>query len=145
MPVHGPPIAVAHVVKERLDALIDRARADSTVTQRVLETLPALLAARRPTAAEAARRLGLGRRTLERRLDDEGTSFRDLLAGTRQQLARLWLPDLPIAEVADRLAYGDVRAFDRAFRRWTGTTPSAWRARPRPRSARTANPTHQRR
>jgi AraC-like DNA-binding protein len=95
----------------------------------VREVLPALLRAGRATAEEAARRLDVSLRTLSRQLSAEGSSFRALLTETRRALATEWLRVVPIAEVAERLGYADTRAFDRAFKQWTGMTPAGWRGR----------------
>ncbi|HWO08502.1 MAG TPA: helix-turn-helix transcriptional regulator, partial [Polyangiaceae bacterium] len=76
-----------------------------------------------------ARRLGLGERTLQRRLRDEGTSFAALLDEARAELARSYLGDskLAIFEVAYLLGYSEPSAFNRAFRRWTGKSPREYR------------------
>lgn len=73
-----------------------------------------------------ATRLGLSGRTLERRLDDQGVTFRDIVDDTRRTLSQLYLANrqLGLAEVAYLLGYSDMRAFLRAHKRWTGTTPS---------------------
>jgi AraC-like DNA-binding protein len=70
------------------------------------------------------------RRTLNRRLRERGVTFRQLFEEVRRQLARQLLrdTDLPVLTIAETLGYGDAPAFTRAFRRWCGTTPSAWRA-----------------
>jgi AraC-like DNA-binding protein len=70
-------------------------------------------------------------RTLQRRLGEEGTTFRQVLAGTRLQLAEALLADgdLPVTAVALRLGFSETAAFSRAFRRWTGESPSARRRR----------------
>lgn len=68
-------------------------------------------------------------RTLNRRLSAEGNSFRELVAQTRFETACQMLRDspLPIVEVASALGYSEASVFVRAFRRWSGTTPGAWR------------------
>ncbi len=84
-----------------------------------------------PTLATIARRLAVGERTLRRRLQDEGTTFRELLEETRARLARAYICDrrLPLSEVAFLLGFSEPSAFHRAFKRWTGETPAAYRAR----------------
>lgn len=74
--------------------------------------------------------LGMGDRTLQRRLHDEGTSFKHLLTEIRQEQARKYLADpaLEISEVAFLIGYEDQNSFYRAFRLWEGNTPSNWRA-----------------
>ena len=79
---------------------------------------------------DAARRLHLHRRTLNRRLKVAGTTFRQVLDQLRFELAREMLSDtsLHIAEIAARLGYRMPSAFTRAFRRWSGCSPARWRA-----------------
>lgn len=76
-----------------------------------------------------ARTFDINKRTLNRRLRDRGLSFRELLDETRYQVACQMLgeSDLAIIEIASVLDYADAAAFTRAFRRWSGTTPNAWR------------------
>jgi AraC-like DNA-binding protein len=83
------------------------------------------------TLPRAAKLLGLSRRTLQRRLEEEGTSFQRLVDEAREQLARTLVAHdgLPLSRIASTLGYSDERPFLRAFRRWTGVTPSAYRAK----------------
>lgn len=69
-------------------------------------------------------------RTLHRRLADFGVTFKALADETRLEIARRMLEDstTPISQIAEALDYADASAFTRAFRRWTETTPAAWRA-----------------
>jgi AraC-like DNA-binding protein len=78
-----------------------------------------------------ARRLATTPRTLQRRLSRAGTSFAALCDDARKQAAHTYLADntLSIAEVTYLLGYSEPTAFHRAFRRWHGTTPHAFRAR----------------
>jgi AraC-like DNA-binding protein len=82
------------------------------------------------------RRMGIGARTLQRRLGEEGTSLRALVELARQELAIRYVADtlMPIKEIAQVLGYSELRAFYRAFERWTGLPPASYRresARPR--------------
>ncbi|WP_162958403.1 AraC family transcriptional regulator [Nocardia yunnanensis] len=78
-----------------------------------------------PSLTEVARRLALSDRALHRRLADEHTSFRGVLDQVRQLLATELLEQgLPAEAVARRLGYSDATAFDRAYRRWRGHSPS---------------------
>jgi AraC-like DNA-binding protein len=81
------------------------------------------------TAEQVAARLGQSVRTLARRLEAEGTSYRELLDRMRQQAAEHALAhdDRPIADIADRLGFASPQSFNRAFKRWTGTTAAAYR------------------
>ncbi len=77
-----------------------------------------------PALPAIARRLAVSERTLQRRLDDEGSSFQDELESVREALARGYVkqPEIPFAEIAFTLRYSDLRSFARAFKRWTGKT-----------------------
>ncbi len=68
-------------------------------------------------------------RTLRRKLQAEKTSFKDLVDEMRHQLAISYLrqPNLAISEVAYLLGFSSSAAFHRAFKRWTGSTPSGYR------------------
>jgi AraC-like DNA-binding protein len=83
-----------------------------------------------PTGGMIGRQLGMSQRTLQRRLQDEGLRWTDLVADTRMRLAKGYLADerLSVAETAFLLGYQDDTSFFRAFRRWTGQTPTQWRA-----------------
>jgi AraC-like DNA-binding protein len=78
---------------------------------------------------QVGRALGYSRQTLYRRLKAEEITFAELLDGLRQRLALRWLRDdrMPVKEVAYRLGFSDPAAFSRAFKRWTGQSPSAIR------------------
>lgn len=82
-----------------------------------------------PTADSVARDLGLGARSLARRLKEEDETFGALLSAVRQTRARTLLADETVsqAEIAFLLGYRDQASFHRAFRRWFGTTPAAFR------------------
>jgi AraC-like DNA-binding protein len=86
--------------------------------------------ANRCSAALAAGRLAVHPRTLSRRLHADGTGFRDLVDETRFELARQLLARtrIPLSQIAAALGYSEASAFTRAFRRWSGQTPTAWRA-----------------
>ena len=82
-----------------------------------------------PTIAYVAERLSMHVRTLQRRLADEQLVFRELLGECRRRRATeaLLAGELSIAAIAARLGYSDAAHFARAFRAWTGHTPSSYR------------------
>ena len=77
-----------------------------------------------------SRTLDLSAATLRRRLEDEGTSWGQLKDEVRRDLALQHLVDdrLSVGEIADRLGFNDASTFYRAFRKWTGSAPGAWRS-----------------
>ena len=88
-----------------------------------------LLAGGAPGLTEVARALAISTRTLQSRLDDEGTSFAALADAARRDraLALLAQSDLPVTVIATRSGFATPSAFTRAFRRWTGMPPSQYR------------------
>src|SRR5262249_1973599 len=84
-----------------------------------------------PLRTEIADPLEMSARTLHRRLEEEGTSFLQLLDETRRELAQQYLAqtDLPLADVAYLLGFGDRGSFFRASKRWFGTSPRHYRIR----------------
>jgi AraC-like DNA-binding protein len=78
---------------------------------------------------ELATALHMSSRTLRRRFTESGVCFSDLVEKARGERALLLLrsPELSLDEIADRLGYSTVSNFTRAFRRWTGLTPAAYR------------------
>jgi AraC-like DNA-binding protein len=89
-----------------------------------------------PGMTEASHRLNMSERTLRRRLADEGVSYRSIVDDVRGYLAREYLRDTPlaVADVASLLGFDDVANFRRAFRKWYGTSPGAFRASLSPRN-----------
>lgn len=79
----------------------------------------------------AARALGLSVRSLRRRLHEEGASFQKIVDGALHTLSRQLLsdPQRPIKEVALTFGFVEPASFCRAFKRWSGTTPSEYRAK----------------
>jgi AraC-like DNA-binding protein len=95
----------------------------------VREMLELELKTSRPTAASVAERLAVSQRTLSRRLEAEGTSFKDLLDDCRRTLALDYVtrPKFRLPEVVFLLGFSETATFYRAFKRWTGQTPLQYR------------------
>ncbi|WP_136656460.1 AraC family transcriptional regulator [Nitratireductor sp. XY-223] len=89
------------------------------------------LAEGRTTHAGVASELGMSERTLQRRLNLEGTTFRTVFTEVRRDIAEATLsdPDISLGETAFLLGFSEPSAFHRAFKRWTGQTPAAYRAK----------------
>ncbi len=120
---------------ERLAAeLLARLPASTNVRDEVRHVLATQVTAGEIGIDVVARRLATTPRTLQRRLARTGTTFDALRDEARKQAAELYLADttLTITEVAYLLGYSEPTAFHRAFKRWHGTTPQAFRRR-RPR------------
>lgn len=83
-----------------------------------------------PTIEQVASNLNVSVRTLQRRLKEEGHTYKGLLEDLRKEFAFQYLKksELSINEVAHLLSYTDPSSFIRSFKRWTGNTPKAWRS-----------------
>jgi AraC-like DNA-binding protein len=82
-----------------------------------------------PNIEHVAEKLHVSVRTLRRRLNEEGSSYRELLEEVRFQLGKEYLLDtrLPLAEISDLLGYTEPGNFSHAFRRWSGQSPRGFR------------------
>jgi AraC-like DNA-binding protein len=132
-PIEGADAALARVLEEHariLAARLPEAPTDfvSTVRTSVMAALPDSA-----DAEHVARALHMSTRTLQRKLADAGTSFREVLDSVRSGLAESYLADtgVSIPEVAFLLGFSDQSSFHRAFHRWTGWAPGRWRRRGR--------------
>jgi AraC-like DNA-binding protein len=96
----------------------------------VRSTLSQRISGERPAVEKVAKALGMSPRTLQRRLEELGTSYQELLDDVRRRSARRLLADtdLDAGEVAFLLGFEELNSFTRAFHAWEGTTPTRWRA-----------------
>ncbi|MDY2960387.1 MAG: helix-turn-helix transcriptional regulator [Hornefia sp.] len=88
-----------------------------------------LLPAGKCTIDDAAEKLGMSKRTLQRHLSEENTSFQKQLNATREMLAKHYIKttDMSIDDMAFLLGYLEVNSFLRAFNVWTGMSISEYR------------------
>jgi AraC-like DNA-binding protein len=95
----------------------------------VENAVSSLLPHGRVVVDDVARSLGMTKRTLARRLSNEGLNFTEVLQQLRRDVAVRYLddPKLHISNIAWLLGFNEVSAFTRAFKRWTGKTPSQMR------------------
>ena len=84
-----------------------------------------------PTLPVVASYLALSSRTLQRRLQERGLVFQDILENTRRELAIRYLQDktLSLTDIALLLGYSEQSAFNRAFKRWYNEPPKSYRTR----------------
>jgi AraC-like DNA-binding protein len=104
---------------------------DPPFAAEVRQRLVASMNGERAGVREIARSLAMTERTLQRRLTDEGTGFTQVLDEVRREFAERYLarPHLSVGEVGWLTGFNDASSFFKAFRRWTGLTPGAWRER----------------
>ncbi|GAA4395726.1 AraC family transcriptional regulator [Nibrella viscosa] len=110
------------------DELLEKLRTP-TLTARVKQEIVALLKGEEPTLGVVADRLAMGVRTLQLHLKDEGVTYQQLLDEVRRDLAvkHLREPYLSTTDIAYLLGYSEPSVFFRSFKKWTGSTPGAFR------------------
>ena len=82
-----------------------------------------------PSQGNIAELLHVSMRSLQRRLNNENTNFKELLEGTRHELALRYIREQhrTIGEITYLLGFSEPSNFSRAFRRWTGMSPAEYR------------------
>lgn len=122
------PVTVA-MCEQACAQLMERRRARLGTVELVRQYLAAAPLDAAPDLAQVARMLHLSERTLKRRLQEEQTGFREMLAESRGQRARELLADesLNLTDIAEQMGFGDLSGFSQAFKRWFGVAPSVVR------------------
>jgi len=130
------PVAMANpevhaLVVTQAEALLGEPSAESEFLRRVETAMTRDLATGRVSLASVARALRTSSRTLHRRLEEHGRSFREVISEVRRARAEAYLrsPAISLAEVAFLLGYSEQSTFQHAFKRWVGVTPGEFRAR----------------
>jgi AraC-like DNA-binding protein len=125
--VTADPVA-KRLVAEQLERELATLAADAGIAGQIRAAISAQTDAA-PSLEQVARALRVSPRTLKRKLADHGTTFSVIRDDLRRQRALLLLDNrnLSIGEVAARLGYTELPNFTRAFRKWTGMTPAAYR------------------
>ena len=130
--VNADPYLNELLIKYCDQAIADRSTKRSSFGLGVENAIALLLPHGKAHASEIARKLGVSRRTLARRLAAEGLTFAGVVQSLKCDLAKRHLTDqtLSISEIAWLLGYQDVSAFTHACKRWTGSAPRALRQSP---------------
>jgi AraC-like DNA-binding protein len=120
---------IAQFFDRHLEAELAARSDDEGLDQRVRIAVSQSLSEGVPTLTEISASLGMGARTLQRRLAEKEHSFQDLVDLARRELAQQLLKDTDysLAEVAFLTGFSEQSAFTRAFKRWSGQTPRSYR------------------
>ena len=127
--IHADPYLNDLLLKSCETALADRRSDTSQLRTRVENAISTMLPHGRVLVEDVARSLGMSKRTLARRLSDEGLNFTEILQQLRRDLAVRYLDDrkLHVSKIAWLLGFHEVSAFTHACKRWTGKTPREMR------------------
>lgn len=130
-PSLGGNPALFSVLDTHARMLLERIPSPADIVGRVREAIGAELRGGDPRLESIGKRLAMSPRTLQRRLRDKGVVFNDVLDAMRFQAAKSYLAqgDVAGAEVAYLLGFAEQSSFNRAFKRWSGQTPSEYRRR----------------
>ncbi len=118
------------ILKAHCDDLLEKLGQTADLKQHVAHLVSNHLPSSPVTAKSVASELGMSERTIARRLSEQGLSFGQIVDDVRQRLAERYLrePDMRPSQIAYLLGYSEPSAFTRAFRRWTGQSPTEYRA-----------------
>jgi AraC-like DNA-binding protein len=130
LPVVGADNKLLRVLEGVCRKIIGPAPPKQDHIHSVREYVVQRLAKGTPSIDHVARHLSMSSKTLERRLGERGTGYRELVEGVRRDLARQYLADTDVRlqQIAYLLGYSEPAVLARAFKRWTGSTPMQFRA-----------------
>ena len=133
LPMRRRDSVLRGLLEQQANEIIARFPSEAGVVHEVRRLLAIRIVGGDTKIESLARELATTPRTLQRRLEEAGVSYQDLLEKTRRGAAEKYLADrsLPIAEVAFLLGYSEPSAFHRAFKRWKNMTPQAIRQKHR--------------
>ena len=128
-PIPGADPAVSSLVERFLRSLTAGLPKADDVVDRARRAIAECLSSGEPALEGIAKKLAMSTRTLQRKLKDAGRSYADVVDEVRREiaLAQLAQERLSVAEVGYVLGFSGPSAFHRAFRRWTGISPSEYR------------------
>jgi AraC-like DNA-binding protein len=117
------------IMKRYLDQVLSEIPQEDSLFAAVRKAIAESMRDGSPQLARVAKTLAMSPRTLQRRLQEGDLDFKKLVEDTRRRFAITYLKDRgnTLAQVAFLLGYSEVSAFNRAFKRWTGSTPLAYR------------------
>lgn len=130
MPCGKADERLLRILKTHCNDLLEKLGQTADLKQHVAHLVSSHLPSSPVTAKSVASELGMSERTVARRLSEQGLSFGQIVDDVRQRLAERYLrePDMRPSQIAYLLGYSEPSAFTRAFRRWTGQSPSEYRA-----------------
>lgn len=120
---------ITQFLTQHLESELEAVERAQSIEEQARQVVARALSEGLPKMEDVARRLGLSVRSLHRRLADHGLTFQALTEHTRRELAEGLLRDerYSLAEIAFLTGFSEQSSFNRAFKRWVGATPAAFR------------------
>ena len=125
----GSDLQLMTMMQTCLESLGSHRSGDEGLVERVKTAIRVSLPGGYPSLERIAHDLRVAPASIQRELAEQGLTYKDAIEVTRQSLARMYLDQhqLPLTEIALLLGYSELSAFTRAFTRWTGISPRAYR------------------
>jgi AraC-like DNA-binding protein len=132
-PVMGADAKLYRILKRQAERLLSEMPRETGPVLPVRQAIVEAMQEGAPTLTHVAKAMSMSPRTLERRLKEHGLVFKTLLDDTRRRFALDYLKTRKrsLTEIAYLLGYSEASAFNRAFKRWTNSTPAQYRSRHR--------------
>ncbi len=128
-PIETADNELLKILQRHCSQILGRRPRNKDLAYEARELITGLLPSGHPKMDDVARELGMGSRTLMRRLAEQGLTYRGLVDDVRHKLALRYLGDrqINLKQVVYLLGYSELPAFNHAFRRWTGLSPTQYR------------------
>ena len=129
LPVTKADSGLFSVLDRYAQDLVSKLPPQNELVDRVREVVHSTISSGEVSLELIAKRMGMSSRTVQRKLQQEGTSLHELLQQIRRELSLLYLrnPNVALSEVSYLLGFAEPSAFHHAFRKWTGKTPIQYR------------------
>ncbi len=129
IPLRQPDPGLLQSLTQQAESMMDELKQKKTIILQVRAVLRRLMEHELPRKEKVAEALDMTERTLQRRLQEAGTGYQQLLDDIRRETAIEWLTTTQVAinEIADNLGFSEVRSFHRRFKSWTGHAPGEYR------------------
>lgn len=129
IPLRQPDTVLLQTLEQQAASLIEESLQEAPIVIQTRNVIRQLLTQGIPRREKVAEQLEVNERTLQRRLQDAGTSYQQLLDTTRCDMACQWLAQshMPVSDIASRLGFSEATSFHRRFKIWTGATPGQYR------------------
>jgi AraC-like DNA-binding protein len=129
IPLRQPDPGLLQNLTQQAESMMDEIKQKKTIVLQVRVVLRRLMEYELPRKEKVAEALNMTERTLQRRLQEAGTGYQNLLDDIRHEAAieSLTTTHISINEIASNLGFSEVRSFHRRFKSWTGHTPGEYR------------------
>ena len=129
-PIRQADLHLLQTLEDHATQILNEIDKDQPLRHRVSNLLRLIMKNELPRKEVIAEKLGMSTRTLQRRLNEEGSGYQEILDELRLELAQNYLKNsrLTMDEISELLGFSEPRSFQRSFKKWLGVTPGVYRA-----------------